>query len=124
MQPPILYSFRRCPYAMRARMALGSAGIPGSQRRDHPMSRGRLNVFIERDHAQRLEALAATNEANARITETVIANHGMTLTPSSTPTITPTFTASPTREVTPTPLPPPSDTLTPTYVSLLTSTPA
>jgi glutathione S-transferase len=25
---PILYSFRRCPYAMRARMALFSAGIP------------------------------------------------------------------------------------------------
>ncbi len=27
MQPPILYSFRRCPYAMRARLALASAGI-------------------------------------------------------------------------------------------------
>jgi glutathione S-transferase len=26
--PPILYSFRRCPYAMRARMALWSARIP------------------------------------------------------------------------------------------------
>ena len=26
--PPILYSFRRCPYAMRARMALWVAGIP------------------------------------------------------------------------------------------------
>ena len=26
-QPPILYSFRRCPYAIRARLALGSAGI-------------------------------------------------------------------------------------------------
>ena len=25
--PPILYSFRRCPYAMRARMALWTAGI-------------------------------------------------------------------------------------------------
>ncbi|MEM8540325.1 MAG: glutathione S-transferase N-terminal domain-containing protein, partial [Pseudomonadota bacterium] len=25
--PPILYSFRRCPYAMRARMAILSAGI-------------------------------------------------------------------------------------------------
>ncbi len=25
---PILYSFRRCPYAMRARLALASAGIP------------------------------------------------------------------------------------------------
>jgi len=25
---PVLYSFRRCPYAMRARMALAAAGIP------------------------------------------------------------------------------------------------
>jgi len=27
MTPPVLYSFRRCPYAMRARMALAKAGI-------------------------------------------------------------------------------------------------
>ena len=27
LQLPTLYSFRRCPYAMRARMALGAAGI-------------------------------------------------------------------------------------------------
>ncbi|MGB7269348.1 MAG: glutathione S-transferase [Albidovulum sp.] len=27
MTPPILYSFRRCPYAMRARLAIASAGI-------------------------------------------------------------------------------------------------
>ena len=27
-KPPILYSFRRCPYAMRARLAIASAGIP------------------------------------------------------------------------------------------------
>jgi glutathione S-transferase len=27
MTPPVLYSFRRCPYAMRARMALWVAGI-------------------------------------------------------------------------------------------------
>ncbi|NBR79583.1 MAG: glutathione S-transferase, partial [Alphaproteobacteria bacterium] len=25
---PILYSFRRCPYAMRARMAIAVAGVP------------------------------------------------------------------------------------------------
>ena len=25
---PILYSFRRCPYAIRARLALASAGVP------------------------------------------------------------------------------------------------
>jgi glutathione S-transferase len=28
MAPPLLYSFRRCPYAMRARMALAAAEIP------------------------------------------------------------------------------------------------
>jgi len=28
MYKPILYSFRRCPYAMRARLAVSSAGIP------------------------------------------------------------------------------------------------
>ncbi len=28
MTLPILYSFRRCPYAMRARLAIASAGVP------------------------------------------------------------------------------------------------
>jgi glutathione S-transferase len=32
MMPPILYSFRRCPYAMRARMALWAAGIAAELR--------------------------------------------------------------------------------------------
>ncbi len=32
MMPPILYSFRRCPYAMRARMALWAAGITAELR--------------------------------------------------------------------------------------------
>ena len=40
--PPVLYSFRRCPYAMRARMALLSAGIDVELRevvlRDKPQS--------------------------------------------------------------------------------------
>jgi len=27
MQHPILYSFRRCPYAMRARLAIAASGI-------------------------------------------------------------------------------------------------
>ena len=27
MTNPVLYSFRRCPYAMRARLAIGSAGL-------------------------------------------------------------------------------------------------
>ena len=30
--PPILYTFRRCPYAIRARMALAYAGIITVQR--------------------------------------------------------------------------------------------
>ena len=30
--PPILYTFRRCPYAIRARMALAYAGIKTEQR--------------------------------------------------------------------------------------------
>ncbi|MEP6985424.1 MAG: DUF4397 domain-containing protein, partial [Chloroflexota bacterium] len=70
------------------------------------------------------EALAATDQANAHITETVIANHGMTLTPSTTPTITPTSTATATRRVTATLTPQPTETLTPTYIPLLTTTPA
>jgi len=28
MADPVLYSFRRCPYAMRARMALLISGLP------------------------------------------------------------------------------------------------
>ena len=39
-QTPILWSFRRCPYAMRARLAIASAGIPIEHReillRDKP----------------------------------------------------------------------------------------
>ena len=29
---PVLYSFRRCPYAMRARLALAAAGLPSEHR--------------------------------------------------------------------------------------------
>jgi glutathione S-transferase len=29
---PVLYSFRRCPYAMRARLALAAAGVTVSLR--------------------------------------------------------------------------------------------
>ncbi|MEM7727906.1 MAG: glutathione S-transferase N-terminal domain-containing protein [Pseudomonadota bacterium] len=40
MNPPILYSFRRCPFAMRARLALDAAGIDVEHRevllRDKP----------------------------------------------------------------------------------------
>lgn len=70
------------------------------------------------------EALAATDQANARLTETVIANNGMTLTPSSTPTITPTPSPTATRLVTTTPTLTPTDTLTPTYLPVVTSSPA
>ena len=42
---PILYSFRRCPYAMRARLALASAQIPVEHReillRDKPARNAR-----------------------------------------------------------------------------------
>ena len=27
MSPPVLYSFRRCPYAMRARLAILASGV-------------------------------------------------------------------------------------------------
>lgn len=42
MSLPVLYSFRRCPYAMRARMAVRTAGVPVALRevvlRDKPPS--------------------------------------------------------------------------------------
>ncbi|WP_417458542.1 glutathione S-transferase [Kordiimonas sp.] len=54
---PILYSFRRCPYAMRARLALASAGVSVKLRevvlRDKPTSmleaspKGTVPVIIE-----------------------------------------------------------------------------
>ena len=39
---PILYSFRRCPYAMRARWALleaGDIGVSAIQKSTYPLSR-------------------------------------------------------------------------------------
>ncbi len=70
------------------------------------------------------EALAATNQANAHMTETVMANNGITLTPSHTATITPTPSITATRPVTATRTPTPTETFTPTYEPILTSTPA
>ena len=32
MSAPVLYSFRRCPYAIRARLALAAAGVPVAHR--------------------------------------------------------------------------------------------
>ena len=56
---PILYSFRRCPYAMRARMTLSYAGIEVRLRevilRDKPAamlgasSKGTVPVLIQSD---------------------------------------------------------------------------
>ncbi|MEM7328244.1 MAG: glutathione S-transferase [Pseudomonadota bacterium] len=61
---PILYSFRRCPYAMRARMAIVQAGIPC-----------RLREVVLRDKpAEMLEAspkgtVPVIVEANGRVIE-------------------------------------------------------
>ncbi len=56
---PILYSYRRCPYAMRARMALKQAGIPFEIReislREKPSSmlnvspKGTVPVLVQQD---------------------------------------------------------------------------
>lgn len=59
MTPPVLYSFRRCPYAIRARLALARAGVPVELRevrlRDKPdamlraSSKGTVPVLHLRD---------------------------------------------------------------------------
>ena len=56
---PILYSFRRCPYAMRARMAIAASGIECRHRevvlRDKPAEmleaspKGTVPVIVETD---------------------------------------------------------------------------
>ncbi len=69
------------------------------------------------------EALVMTDEFNIGATETVLAQGGVTLTPSRTPTITLTPTVTPTRFVTLTPTPTPSNTTTPTFAPYLTNTP-
>lgn len=68
------------------------------------------------------QAIGGTYQYHIGLTETVFAQGGITLTPSTTPTITPTLTVSPTRFVTVTPTPFPTETFTPTYLPLLTST--
>ncbi len=73
MSQAILYSFRRCPYAMRARMALSVSGLEYEHRevllRDKPASmleaspKGTVPVFItEKEHVID-ESLAVINHA-------------------------------------------------------------
>ena len=59
-EPPILYSFRRCPYAMRARMAIAASGTQVRLReillRDKPdemlavSAKGTVPVLVEGGH--------------------------------------------------------------------------
>lgn len=73
MSQAILYSFRRCPYAMRARMALFVSGLPYEHRevilRDKPASmlaaspKGTVPVYITNDGVVIDESLAVMNYA-------------------------------------------------------------
>ena len=45
MMRPVLYSFRRCPYAMRARLAVASAGIEVELR--EVLLRDKAEAFLE-----------------------------------------------------------------------------
>ncbi len=69
------------------------------------------------------EALTGTAQGNARLTETVLAQGGVTLTPSRTPTSTYTPTLAPTVFLTATRTPTPTRTPTATFVPLVTNTP-
>lgn len=74
--PPVLYSFRRCPYAMRARMALWTSGIACELREvklsDKPpelltvSAKGTVPVLVLRDSAVIDESLAIMHWALAR----------------------------------------------------------
>ncbi|MCJ8335617.1 MAG: glutathione S-transferase N-terminal domain-containing protein, partial [Epibacterium sp.] len=46
MQTPILWSFRRCPYAIRARLAVLSAGVR-VELRDIPRLRDKPQAFLD-----------------------------------------------------------------------------
>lgn len=73
MSQAILYSFRRCPYAMRARMALSVSGLEYEHRevllRDKPASmleaspKGTVPVFITQKGQVIDESLAVINHA-------------------------------------------------------------
>ena len=61
MTRPILYSFRRCPYAMRARLALASAGIPCE-----------LREILLRDKAPELLQASPKGTVPVLVTETAV----------------------------------------------------
>jgi len=69
------------------------------------------------------EALGGTEQAGLAQTATILAQGGVTYTPSPTATPSRTPTITPTRFVTATRTPPPSETPTPTYAPYLTTTP-
>jgi hypothetical protein len=70
------------------------------------------------------QAVGGTAQFNDGQTATVMAQGGMTLTPSITPTPTTTYTPSPTRFFTATPTPVPTETSTPTFAPYQPNTPA
>ncbi|MBL8165758.1 MAG: DUF4397 domain-containing protein [Anaerolineae bacterium] len=70
------------------------------------------------------QAVGATTQFNEGQTATVMAQGGVTLTPSITPTPTTTYTPSPTRFFTATPTPVPTETATPTFAPYQPNTPA
>jgi hypothetical protein len=70
-----------------------------------------------------IEALDGTQQASFAQTATIVAQGGITYTPSPTLTPSQTPTLTPTRHVSDTPTPPPSDTPTPTYAPFSTTTP-
>ncbi|NWG15218.1 MAG: DUF4397 domain-containing protein [Chloroflexi bacterium] len=69
------------------------------------------------------QALTGTAQVFIGATETVLAQGGVTLTPSPTHTLTPTVPARPTRPASPTPTLTPTVTPTPTFAPFLTITP-
>lgn len=58
--PPILYSFRRCPYAIRARLALASAGIEVELR--EILLRDKHPHFLEASESGTVPCLVAGDE--------------------------------------------------------------
>jgi len=63
---PILYSFRRCPYAMRARLALASAGIPCE-----------LREILLRDKAPELLQASPKGTVPVLVTETAVIDESL-----------------------------------------------
>ncbi len=66
MTRPILYSFRRCPYAMRARLALASAGITCE-----------LREILLRDKAPELLQASPKGTVPVLVTETAVIDESL-----------------------------------------------